>query len=137
MADKNVKLNYVPVPGMPANTASLTDQGGNQETAHFVADPASTPLKVRGGQTISFQLGSAPPHGKIRIKFAEPRFFSTSRKQFKLDGIHEDADGDVKVEHDLPPGTRTSYHCMLFVDGHLTAESREGNGGDVVPDSGA
>ena len=101
MADHTVQLNY-------ANN-SFT--------------PTPNPIKVRPGQTISFQLGAGPANGKLRITFRDPQFFSAAQFQH--------GDGDIRVTAKPAP---TTYHCELLVDGLVVAQSREHAGGDIVPD---
>jgi len=112
MADHNVSLMY-------------TKSG-------FQATPET--IKVRPGQTIAFGLAPGSMTGKIRIRFADRTFFATSREHFKQDGIFHDGEGPVKVTAPLPG--RTTYQCELLDDqGKVIAESKENQGGGVVPDT--
>lgn len=118
MADHNVKLNYMATGNPPPNETQ------------FMPDLNS--ILVHPGQTISFQLGSGPANGKIRITFADPHFFSTVDPAFHSTGRFNDGDGDVRVVTALPH--RTAYHCELLVDGLVQAESAVGAGGEILPD---
>jgi hypothetical protein len=122
MADHNVKLNYTKTGQPPPNDAT------------FAADPANNPIRVRPGQTIAFKLGEGPQNGKVRVTFAQKQFFSTAKPHFQQTGRVDDGDGDVRVIVALPPGSRTTYHCELIVDGVIKAQSHENAGGEVVPD---
>jgi len=123
MADHNVRLNYAPTGQPPPNDIT------------FAPDAANNPIRVRLGHTISFRLGVGPPNGKVRVTFAQPQFFSTAKPDFQQTGRVDDGDGDVRVIAALPPGSRTTYHCELLVNGVVTAQSQENAGGEVVPAS--
>ncbi len=122
MADHNVKLNYAPTGHPPPNDVDFK--------------PDVNPIRVRPGQTIAFSLGDGPTNGKIRLTFHNRHFFSTSNPKFAATGQFNDGDGDVHVTAPLAPGTRTTYHCELLVNGVVKAQSHENAGGDVEPDEG-
>ena len=113
MADHNVSLMY-------------TSTG-------FQATPQT--IRVRQGQTIAFSLAPGSLTGTIRIRFADQRFFATSKAHFQQDGIFHGGDGDVRIT--TRPAQRTTYHCeLLDAQGNVIAHSNEvQGGGEVLPDT--
>jgi len=102
---------------MPDHTVLLNYNG-----ATFT--PAPNPIRVKAGQTIHFRLGEGPAGGQIRITFNNPAFFSAP-------AFHT-GDPDIRV---AAAPAATTYHCELLLNGQLVAQSSEGAGGDIVPDS--
>jgi hypothetical protein len=86
--------------------------------------PDRDPLPVRKGDTISFQLGVAPPNSKFNIKMQDPQLFS----------VGEVNDGHTKVE--VRQAASTKYHCKLLdAGGKVLSESGENKpGGGIEPD---
>ena len=101
---------------MAHHTVTLNYQSG------FQADP--DPVRVRQGDTLSFQLGAVPPNSKFTVKMQDPNLFSTG-------GVH---DSQTKVE--VRRAVSTKYHCQLLDhNGKVVAESSEHKpGGGIEPD---
>jgi hypothetical protein len=98
----------------------------------FQATPQT--IRVRPGQTIAFSLAPGSQTGQIRIRFADRHFFSTSKAHFKNDGIFHGGEGEVKVATAL--SGPTTYHCeLLDAKNNVIAQSKENQGGGVVPDT--
>ena len=84
--------------------------------------PDTDPLLVKAGDTISFQLGSAPPDSKLRVKMNAPGVFSPAEVT------------DSYTTLTVIEAAITTYACELSdaVGGPLFA-SAEGEGGHVRP----
>ena len=81
--------------------------------------PDNDDLVVDTGDTISFQLGVAPPQSTFKITMNDPAFFSPAESQ--------DSATQIKVVKAAP----SSYRCQLF-DATNTLISRESQGGGSV-----
>ena len=98
----------------------------------FQATPET--IKVRPGQTIAFALAPGSMSGTIRIKFADRKFFGASTPHFQEDGVFHGGEGDIRVT--ARPSARTTYHCELLDEqGKVIAQSKENQGGAILPDS--
>jgi hypothetical protein len=96
----------------------------------FVATPFQTP--VAPGDTISFHLAPGSVTGTIRIKFHEPRFFTSPKAHFAQDGIFRHGDGHVNVAHKLSGPTR--YDCELVDEqDHVIARHKGPIGAECIP----
>lgn len=86
--------------------------------------PDRDPLLVRQGDTISFQLGDAPPNSKFHIRMRDPDLFSAA----------EVRDDQTRVQ--VRQAASTKYHCRLLDNnGTVLAESTENQpGGGIEPD---
>lgn len=105
---------------MPHHTITL-----NYDEAGF--RPNTEVLPVKEGDTISFQLGVAPPNSTFKITMKDPEFFSA--------GNVTDSNTRITVIR----AASTTYQCQLFdSDHHLLVESGKSHpGGGVRPDSSA
>ena len=107
MADHTVKLHYRPNP-QPNQKPTFT--------------PEPNPIRVRSGETISFQKANDSVPGNIKITFRNPEIFSSGTT---------DGSQDVRV---TGSPIVTTYHCQLLGDdGQPVAESHENQGGDIEP----
>jgi hypothetical protein len=105
MAVKTVSVNYTPT--------------------GVKADP--DPVEVKRGDSIMFHKGpDSPPNGKVRVTFAEPKFFSR--------GVFNDGEDSVQVTSDLPH--EVEYQCDLMVEGQLIPQVKGSRGGGIKPGSG-
>jgi hypothetical protein len=87
--------------------------------SHFRPDIDMLPVQT--GDTISFQLGAAPPNSTFKITMNDPRFFSAA--------VVTDSNTRITVIE----AAETSYGCQLF-DSHGKLLSLEGQpGADVRP----
>ena len=106
---------------MPHHTVIL-----NYSTNGFKPNP--DPLRVRQGDTISFQLGVAPPNSKLKIKMRDPDFFSA--------GVVDNSQTRIEVLR----AASTKYHCQLLDgQGKQLADSQENTpggsaGGGIEPE---
>ena len=106
---------------MPHHTVTL-NYGANG----FKASP--DPVRVRQGDTISFQLGVAPPNSKLKIKMRDPDFFSA--------GAVDNSAARIEVRR----AASTKYHCQLLdSQNNPLAESQENApggsaGGGIEPE---
>ena len=95
----------------------------NYDTTHgFKAD--TDPLPVKPGDTISFQLGSAPSQSRFKITMNDPQFFSAGE-------VH-DSHTQITVLQAVP----TTYHCQLLDQSNkiLFQSSEHQPGGGMIPD---
>jgi hypothetical protein len=86
--------------------------------------PDMDQLAVKQGDTISFQLGVAPPNSTFKITMNDPQFFSAAEVK--------DSQTTITVLQAAP----TTYRCQLFDSGNnLLFESGEhAPGGGIRPD---
>jgi hypothetical protein len=64
--------------------------------------PTTDPLLVDNGDTISFQLGEAPPNSRFEITMHDPHFFSAAQV----------TDSNTRIT--VVKAADTSYRCQLF-----------------------
>ncbi|MDQ6700332.1 MAG: hypothetical protein M3Z36_09110 [Acidobacteriota bacterium] len=106
---------------MPHHTVTL-----NYGSNGFKASP--DPVRVRPGDTISFQLEAAPPKSKLKVKMHDPAFFSA--------GEVDNSQARIEVLR----AASTKYHCQLFDShGKQLGESHENTpggstGGGIEPE---
>jgi hypothetical protein len=81
--------------------------------------PDKDMLPVQTGDTISFQLGTAPPESTFKITMNEPQYFSAA----------EVKDSDTSIT--VVKAADTSYRCQLFDSGGILL-SRAGQPGASV-----
>ena len=92
-------------------------------TLNYLADgdfrPGTDVLRVNTGDTIFFQLGTAPPRSKFKITMNDPQFFSAA----------EVTDSQTSIT--VVKAASTSFLCQLFDAGGKLL-SREGQPGSQM-----
>lgn len=81
--------------------------------------PDAEVLRVHTGDTISFRLGTAPPHSRFKITMNDPQFFSVAEVSDSRTHVH------------VLKAASTTLTCQLFTaDGTLL--SQDGQSGSQV-----
>ena len=95
----------------------------NYSADGFKADP--DPLRVNHTDTVSFQLGAAPPNSKFKITMNEPQLFSAK----------EVTDSQTSITLIKPIEVKTTYHCQLLDSAGTIVAQTSGHqpGGGMVP----
>jgi hypothetical protein len=83
--------------------------------------PDTAVLPVYTGDTISFQLGAAPPQSKFKITMNDPEFFSPAEAQ------------DSQTNITVLKAAATTYRCELFDAANNLLSSADQGGGGVRP----
>jgi hypothetical protein len=94
-------------------------------TLHWGPDgfrPDTAVLAVKTGDTMSFQLGTAPPNSKFKITMNDPQFFSAAEVK------------DSYTRITVVKAASTSYRCQLFDSGDNLLSREDQAGAEVRPD---
>ena len=83
--------------------------------------PDTDVLPVETGDTMSFQLGTAPPNSKFKITMNDPQFFSAA----------EVTDSETNIT--VIKAATTSYRCQLFDASGAMLSSPDQAGAGVRP----
>lgn len=105
--------------------APAADQADHLVTLNYTEDglsPEPNPLCIKAGQTVAFQLGSAPEGSSFRITFNDPECCSMPVYQ----------PGDLPVVMQPPQSGRIHYDCDLITP--AGEETIRGLGGAIEED---
>lgn len=107
-----------------AGAAQYEQPADHPVTLNYTADglmPEPALIFVRDGQTIAFQLGTAPPDSSFRVTFSDARHLSSP--------VYEQGDPPIVVQGQLT--ARVTFDCELIPD----PEDRPGRGaGGAIED---